>query len=120
MKKVLAVLALLAAAVIVTACGSGLRNGTYEFRSANVPRGEFGATENIWVAFSEHDNGITVDGDRIRSGGGGWYYFQVVNNVVEVRRSAAASWTTTPYRVRGSNFTIEFGDGARVVRLRRR
>lgn len=121
MKRILMVLTLLAIAFIVTACGgSGLRNGTYVFSSSNIPRENFSTTENIWVRFSEHENGITVEGNRIRSGGGGWYYFQIIDNVIQVRRNERASWSSTPYRVRGGRFTMEFGDGERVVTLRRR
>ncbi|MCL2752651.1 MAG: hypothetical protein FWE44_00710 [Defluviitaleaceae bacterium] len=113
-------LLLIAGLLVLAACGSGLRNGTYVFSSSNIPREDFSSTENIWVRFSEHENGITVDGNRIRSGGGSWYYFQIVNNAIEVRRNENASWSSTPYRVRGGNLTMEFRDGERVVTLRRR
>jgi len=120
MKRFLMALALLTIAFIVTACGSGLRDGTYVFSSSNIPREDFSTTENIWVRFSEHENGITVDGNRIRSGGGGWYFFQIVDGAIEVRRSETASWSSTPYRVNGGRLSIEFRDGERVVTLRRR
>jgi len=120
MKNIFAITALMAIVFIFAACGSGLRDGTYVFRSSNIPREDFDTVENIWVRFSEHANGITVEGNRIRSGGGGWYYFQIVDNAMEVRRNDRQNWSSTPYRVRGGTFTIEFRDGERVVTLRRR
>jgi len=121
MKKILLVLTLLTIAFIVAACGgSGLRDGTYVFGSSNIPREDFTTTDNIWIRFSEHENGITIEGNRIRSGSGGWYQFQIVDSAIEVRRRETSNWSSTPYRVRGRRFTIEFGNGERVVTLTRR
>jgi hypothetical protein len=120
MKKIITLASLLIITILITACGNSLRDGTYEFRSANVPLDEFTNVERIWLRFAQSERGIVIDGNRIQSGGGGWYYWQINNGAIEIQRSGATRWSSTPYRVRRGNLSIEFPDTGRTVTLRRR